>query len=379
MIKLVYVILKLLELLIFVVSGKSMAVAKSSKGYWTSASFAICAYALVEGLRYGRMVDYWGYLNLYNRSNTLFMNEVDPFFSVVLFFFKEIGLGLNLLLIIQSAILMYACFVMLQPYRKYAKYVVPLFLPLLIMNENFTRWFLACSFLYIAFDQYMKSKFLSAFIWILSAQFTHNAILPLIPVVMFYPLYNKILIPRSLVLGLFVFMTLFSDITNATFIVTVSDFLLDTGLIAGDTSMKAHLVHAEDLIQGDYLGLGVMQKTLYQKIINLIIWIPIVWFGYVYANNEKMKGMYNIMSVSIILLPLFTQVELLDRYTTFLNVLSVIIVGVYYYNELNNRVSYRFAVAFLSLMLSMYPAVSFIFNRGGSQDMLFIWDATNGF
>ena len=107
------------ELLIFVVSGKSMAVAKSSKGYWTSASFAICAYALVEGLRYGRMVDYWGYLNLYNRSNTLFMNEVDPFFSVVLFFFKEIGLGLNLLLIIQSAILMYACFVMLQPYLRW--------------------------------------------------------------------------------------------------------------------------------------------------------------------------------------------------------------------------------------------------------------------
>lgn len=375
MIKITYIVLKSIELIVFILVGNILSRTRNSKNYWKVALPAIFVFALVEGLRYGRMTDYLSYQGIYNSCNTLFMEGLDPLFSIFVFLSKEAGIGFPLFLVIQSALLIYACLAILEPYRKYAQYALPLFLPLLIMNENLTRWFMACSFLYLAFVKYRRRKYLLTALYLVAAQTTHNAVLPLIPLLLLYPLYDKIIVPRSVVLFLFIGMTLFSNITNATFIVTISDFLLNNGLISEEASMAGHLVHAEDLIQGEYLELGIKQKGLYEKIISLVIWLPIIWYGYVYANDDKMKGFYNIMALSIILSPLFSQVELLGRYNMFMNIFSVVIASVYYYKEIHRKRDVRFCLALVSLFLFMYPAISLIFMRGVNNDMLFIWDA----
>lgn len=375
MIKIVYILIKSLELLVFLLVGNRIAKTKNDREYWYAALPAIITFALVDGLRYGRMTDYWGYLRLYNFANTPFMEDLDPLFSLFLFVFKETHLGFSILLIVQSFLLIYACFIILKPYKIYAKYALPLLLPLLVMNENLTRWFMACSFLFIAFDLYNKKRYLATILFLIAAQTTHNAIFPLIPLILLYPLYDKIMIPRSIVLILFVFMTLFSDIRSASFIVNISDLLINSGILNEDTSMVGHLMHAQDLIQGEHLDLGIMQGALYLKIINLIKWIPIIWFGYKYAKDDKNNGIYNIVAISIILSPLLSQVELLGRYTMFMNIFSIIVAGSYYYKEFKRKRDFRYSVSLISLLLFMYPTLSLIFNRGAVEDMLFIWDA----
>lgn len=374
MIKFIYVFIKFFELLVFILVGKKISKTKSDREYWRIALLAIVAFALVDGLRYGRMIDYWGYWGLYNSANTLFGNT-DPLFSAFLYIFKETELGLSSVLIVQSAILIYACLLILKPYKIYAKYALPLLLPLLVMNENLSRWFMACSFLFMAFNQYNNKKYYATFLYFVAAQATHNAIFPLFPLILSYPLYNKIIIPRSIVLTLFVFMTFFSDIRSATFVVRISDWLLSAGLVNEDASMVNHLLHAQDLIQGEHLELGIMQRALYQKISNLLIWLPIIWYGYTYAKDEYINGIYNITAISLILSPLLSQVELLGRYTMFMNIFSVIVAACYYFNEFKRQRDFRFSISFISLLLFMYPTLSLIFNRGADKDMLFIWDS----
>lgn len=375
MIKVVYIFIKLIEWLIFILVGERISRVKSDRAYWRATLPAIISFALVDGLRYGRMVDYWGYLRLFKNTNSLITEGIDPLFSTFMYLFKEGGLGFTSLMVVQSALLIYACFVILKPYRRYGKYAVPLLLPLLVMNENLTRWFMACSFLYIAFYSYVGKKYLSAVLYLVAAYATHNAIIPLIPLIILYPLYDKRLIPRSVVLVLLVFMTLFSDIGDAIFIVNISDWLLGSGLVDVETSMAGHLLHSQELIQGEHLEIGIMQSAFYQKLIYLLKWIPIIWFGYTYAKDEEFKGIYNITAISIILSPLLSQVELLGRYTMFMNIFSVVVAGVYYYKELKRNRGFRCYMALLSLLLFMYPTISLIFNRGTDENMLFIWDA----
>lgn len=380
LIKFIYILIKLTELLTFIIVGIELSKTKNNKDYWKIALPAIIVFALVDGLRYGRLVDYYGYLAQYNLVNTLFSENIDPLFSVFMFFFKETGLGFTSFMVAQSAILMFACFVLLKPYRIYAKFALPLLLPLLVMNENLTRWFLACSFLIFAYDYLNKKRYPFTIVWLIAAQLTHNAIFPLFLLILLFPMYNKVIIPRRVALFLFIFMTLFSNIKNATFIVQISDFLLSSGLVNENMSMMGHMLHAQDLIQGEHLELGIMQNALYQKIISIVIWSPIIWFGYIYANNEHLKGIYNITVVSIILSPLLSQVELLSRYTMFMGIFSFIIAGIYYYNEFRRRrKDLRFSVALISLLFFMYPTISLIFNRGADDNMLFIWDAVSNF
>ena len=94
MIKFIYVFIKFFELLVFILVGKKISKTKSDREYWRIALLAIVAFALVDGLRYGRMIDYWGYWGLYNSANTLFGNT-DPLFSAFLYIFKEYFLVTN--------------------------------------------------------------------------------------------------------------------------------------------------------------------------------------------------------------------------------------------------------------------------------------------
>lgn len=375
MIKFIYIFIKSFELLVFIFVGNRLKKTRDEREYWKIVLPAIVVFALADGLRYGRMIDYWGYLKLYDWNDSLFMEGLDPLFSAFIFIFKETGLGFTALMVIQSAFLIYACLVVLKPYRKYAQYALPLLLPLLVMNENLTRWFMACSFLFIAFNLYNEKRYLATIIFLIAAQTTHNAIFPLVLLIVLYPIYNKIIMPRSIVLILFIFMTLFSDIRSATFIVNISDLLINSGLLKEDTSMVGHLMHAQNLIHGEHLDLGIMQSALYLKIINLMKWIPIIWFGYIYAKDEKINGIYNIVAMSIILSPLLSQVELLSRYTMFMNIFSIIVAGSYYYKEFKRKRDFRYSISLISLLLFIYPTLSFIFNRGADEDMLFIWDA----
>lgn len=157
MVKLIYILIKLTEVAVFIAVGKRLSNLKDDKKYWQTAMPAIITFALVDGLRYLRMGDYLGNLSLFTYLSSYFQEGIEPLYTFLMYSCKTAGIGLCGFLVIQSSILMIAIFMLLKRYRKYAVYSVPLILPLIILNEHFTRWFMAFSFIIISYV-YMSEK-----------------------------------------------------------------------------------------------------------------------------------------------------------------------------------------------------------------------------
>lgn len=374
MIEFIYILIKLIELSVFIIVGYNLSKLKSDKKYWQTAMPAIIAFALVDGLRYGRDVDYWGYLNMYNFMDATYSEGTDVLFLYIMRFFKECGLGFTALMVFQAAVLAFACFLMLKPYRKYASFAVPLLLTLLIGNENLTRWFMSTSFIIMAINQYYNKKYINLSLLLLASVLTHNAILPIIGILITLPLLDKFIIPKEIITIIFLYITLFGEITAASFVVDISNYVLESGFLDDSSTMATHMGNTEELINGEYLEMGITKKSAIQKFVYILLWLPILWYGHEYAKEEKLNAIYNIIAVSVTIAPLLGQVELLGRYTTSMNILTPIIAGIYYYKEFKKGFSIKFIIAMVSLFLFMYPTLGITFNRGTDKDMLFIWD-----
>ena len=57
-IKLIYILLKILLFIVFCFSGSWLSKAKTNKSYWMIAIVPMLAFAIIEGLRFGRLIDY---------------------------------------------------------------------------------------------------------------------------------------------------------------------------------------------------------------------------------------------------------------------------------------------------------------------------------
>lgn len=90
-INLIYTSLKLLEFAIFLLFG--YIISKSPKHYWKYAIFPIAVFAIVEGLRFGREIDYNEYYFRYINIGQNFNSEDYEFiFKLICYTCYNIGI-----------------------------------------------------------------------------------------------------------------------------------------------------------------------------------------------------------------------------------------------------------------------------------------------
>ena len=373
MIKITYIVIKLIEFFIFFVVGKEISKLKDDKSYWSTALPAIITFALVDGLRYMRMTDYEGNLWRYGLTDANFYQDSDILYSFAMYFCKITGIGFTGFMILQAAFLIFAIFVLLKRYKECAIYALPIVLPLICMNENFTRWFAAISFIFISYNNFIDKKYYKAGLYTICAALTHFAIILIIPLFLLHRIMDKKTIPLFISTPLLIFMTMFSNISSFGFIIIIANLILDTG-IADGTSLAGHLRMMEALLAGNYLQMGFIETSMGVKIINLIKYLPIVIFGAKIATEKKYIAFYNLAIIGIIFNPLLSQVELLSRYTLIL-VIFMFIVASMYFKEAFKKQGLEFYCALISLFLFIYPQISLIFFRGPDNQILFIWDS----
>lgn len=132
-------------LLLWVMFYVGSLVAKN-KPYWQCCSWIIIAFTLVEGVRYGRGVDYMHYIDVYNYD----MEEEQVLFTSFNRFLKSLGISAEFAFMVYAFPFITGAMLMLKPMRKYAKYIFPLFLMSIIsMHEAFIRQVLAMSFVFV--------------------------------------------------------------------------------------------------------------------------------------------------------------------------------------------------------------------------------------
>ncbi len=115
-------------------------------GYWFYAIVVIIAFTIVEGIRYGRGVDYMHYLQVikYNLEET---QVIFSFFNQML---KRIGIPTEYFFMFYAFFFITGAMIFLKPMKKYAMYIFPFFLISIIsLHEAFIRQFLAMSFIFV--------------------------------------------------------------------------------------------------------------------------------------------------------------------------------------------------------------------------------------
>lgn len=388
-IKTTFLFLHLLQMIIFLLSGYRLSKTKTSKAYWKVAIIPILTYAIVEGLRWGHMTDWNLYCQRYSFIGEGLIDDYEPFFLLLNKLFYNLGIPFYIFIFIQCAFLMYSCLSLLQDYRQYTFFSVPLLLYFIQMNENFIRWFIAISFLLLALKYLLKGNIRKTIIYYVIAFLCHYAIVIFVPLFLFKDLLNKKTVNRYVSIILIIACSFIVSISSFTLLVQMANMALGMN-VGGETFMNSYLNNTEALINGQWGQGGIAEFNLSATIRCLLFNIPVVLFAPIYMKEVRYGCFfYNMAILGCILSPVFGQVEILGRITYVLNIFMTIPSSAFYTNVLRekwakrnfrqihrkNSTSLVKFIALISFMSGIYSPTAISWTRDDPETMKYIWDS----
>lgn len=226
-----YIVLNLFLLFVFFLVGRNI-----SKGgnYWKNAFWAILFFVLIIGSRYGRGNDYFHYIDVYVYD----LEPTQHLFTWFNSFLKWIGLDPFFIFFVYAIPFVTAAMVLMEPMKKYAAWMFPLFIVANTMFEEYViRQALSYSFVYLFMwelvfhDNHkwqMKIPFL--LLYFICATSIHSA--NSIVIVFFTVLYLLVKKPISIIITvpLYIFFSyVFPSLFDMSNIAPIFNFLSDTG------------------------------------------------------------------------------------------------------------------------------------------------------
>ena len=377
-IRFIYILLKLILFFIFCCGGFMLSKTTTRRSYWTTAIIPILAFAIVEGLRFGRLIDY----NLYYFRYIDIGQGGDQFyelmFSVICYVLYNCGIPYHIFIFLQCLFLIYATLLFFENYKGAVKYALPIVLGLYILNENFIRWYLAFSFILLSINSTIKEKKAWAWIWAICGVLTHFGFFFYLIILLGKGLLNRVTIKPIISTGLVLISTFFITITEiGGFIVLVSNLFLKLGIGSLSDGLNIRLSQSADLVSG-YVGtMGMMETSFMGNIRYILSCLPGIYWGRKYMQTYK-NGIYiyNLFIIGAIFNPLLSMVEMLGRISSSLLMFLSIVSGVVFIKKLNNRSHIViFILCLLSFLSSCWPSISIAFAYSRDIDMMFIWDA----
>ena len=125
MISVQYIVLHVLLVLVTYISCKKIK-SQSSHKYWQYAMWAIIAFTLEEGLRWGRMIDWCMYYGTYASILEETDYTMEPVFRIVWSLFAILHVPYCGIISFMSFLFIVSAFYFCKPYRNVLPYVMPL-------------------------------------------------------------------------------------------------------------------------------------------------------------------------------------------------------------------------------------------------------------
>lgn len=377
-----YIFLHILEVIFFIIAGKKMSTSVTNTEYWKSSLWAFFAYFVVLGLRFGHNIDWNLYYLRYLDHIRMDWYTTEPGYHLFFYLCNIISLPYFLVISIQVIFLLYSFIRLVKPYRSNLAYIMPLFLVVAQSNDNYIRWYLGVSFVFLAMtylseDQKDIAKI--ALFCLLGVLF-HNGILLLIIIVSILYFYREKLINSKLAVFGFLVSLFFISITAMSFLSDISLMLYFLGGdLFQDSSVGSYLVRMDEITSEGLRGTGIKTFQLMTKLITLLSVVPILLVGGKIMSNYK-NGvlLYNLFAIGAFLNPFFGSIEIFDRYSKFLLMFQAIVAGSVFSEYLKQKYYKSFVIrilCILSLLCMWYPFYQYSFNRHYEYRMMYIWDA----
>lgn len=376
----IYFIVKFVELFVIAICGIAISRLPKdppSKRYWQIAIWAIIAYALGEGLRWGHLNDYNYLCETYYSIKGFFDLDRNPLWSTIIYTCRILGIRYNLFIVLQCGFLFYSIMLLVKDYSKYAAFILPLALIGVLANENYIRWFTTFAFVLIGIHYYINSKSVKALFFLFLAVITHFGYIFIFIIFLLFKLLDKLNLNPAILCVLLALFILFADVTLlAEPMNQFSLFLMSMGLTEDVNEGFGYLGTVGTVMEGG-LDSGISASSIYAKILRLLIHVPVILFAkkIVPSNIPYYNAFYNIYAIGIITGQLFLQVELMSRYSIILVFFFCIVAGIFYKYLLRNHKSLFYQlVVIIGIIAYSYPYINAPFVRN-DKDMYFLWDS----
>ncbi len=323
-----FIIVYLFLFSFFAVYGKFCSKSKSSRVFWARSSVAIVIFSLIEGLRYCRGVDYFGYMRGYlfpdddsERGNA----ALDTLNAILRFF----DCHFVLVFVTYSFIFIVSAFLLLRCWKQESKYMFAFLLPLcLIYQENLVRQNIAFSFVLIGMAFLIKKRYYIALLFGIIALWFHIAVAILI---------------LSIVLAYFVVKRKYCHYTVVIAIDFLILFIINTELVSeiatvmtlldlGDSKYQAYVNNADRWFSDDNNNVDVARSQI-SNFVRLLSNSAYYYLGYYCCKLKKELSyitIYNISVVGFLFVDLTYTYDIIVRMFMPLQMLSFIILGSIY-------------------------------------------------
>lgn len=383
-----YILLNILMFVTLYITGVRISkLKKVTVSSVIKASFiGVLGFTLNEGLRYGRGIDYNIYSHIFYDVPDRKIDLYEPIFRNLIHLLRFLDMPFQMLVMIMSFTLIVSLVVLVLNFREAAPMALPAFPLFFIQPENIMRWYFGLSLVLIGWSFMLRNKgrkdTILFWIFVILGMMIHYGMI-LLPIG--YVICNRIKKPimkpwLSITLFLIVglafqskMMLVFSNMVNV--FTLVSD------------KASGYVAHAEQWLTG---GASVLMFRAFPKMLELIIYILVVCYGYRLVDklkSHKFVCLYNVFVVGFIVLPIGNQIEIFSRYQQSIFLTIYILIGyIFYYLKRRDGALFKspikhlykpwHAMLFLYIMASVYM-VRFVYQgfKKVEYQQLYIWNS----
>lgn len=374
-IKIIFILIKSIELIIFVLWGNRLARTKSSKDFWKQALVPIFTFGIIEGIRFGRGIDWNVYFYRYTDLTNNVTGNYEFIFEWLCHIEGFLGLPYPAFILINEFVFIISIMFIVSKFREYSTYILPFVLSYSLFNENFIRWSMAVSFFFLSIYFLIANKLLKSYIFFIIAFLTHSGSIILVPIILGYKIFKNYQLNSKISLLILFTTTFVMSLTNLSFLVMLSNYLGHSSL--GDIQAGGYFDATEDLLAGTWGNQGIADKNVISKIRFFLGVAPIIYYAPQFIKkNTGANFIYNLFLLGAVLSPLFSLIEIFNRFSALLMLFGCIIGGITYSKLLKSNVKGSIKLlVYLSMIFQIYPILSTILFREGENNMLFLWNA----
>ena len=360
------------------ISEKSRNANISNFEYWKYASFIIIGYVIFMGLRYGRLVDYNVYSNIYDNIQYGYKEGFEPLFAALMLCFKTVGLKYASFIAFTSFLFIFSFLLYIRDKTEILKIAPLIFLPECFMAENLIKWYVAFSTVLIALYFYNKRKYLWAILFaVIASKFHFGMILVEIPLSALL-FVKRILINNEICLILFIVASFIGSVSLLNILAPIMPYL------GVNEKLLSYTEQFNDIISGQFGVLGIAKERGNFEIIRSIIsfGVPIILAPKLVKQGKLSTFEVNAFYIGVIIEPIFSKVEIASRISGCFHFFQIIVCSYVYMSVLKNKIvlSPTFKlISIVGFICLMWLTVRYClaFGRNSAEDLRFIWDVNS--
>lgn len=378
--------LNILLLITFIIAGNNIS---RGMNYWRNAIWCILMFTFVQGTRFARGNDYFLYSKSFKEGN---INTENPLFSLINEILKSFGINEYSCFMVYAFIFVLCAILFMQDFKRYAKYMFPLFLVGFInFEESMIRQAFSYSFFFLFLKNLLRIRMnkkvfspnniqfilLCIICGIITIKIHTANIINIIIILFLFLFYHKPFKPQ-LAIPIYIGCTyILPHIFNFSWLNPILSFAAENNERAAE-----YVNNSEYWFSAEGMN-DIYQKNIITEFIQVVGSSSLIYLGQKLCLNLKdspysyiLAIFLNAFIIGLCIESTFVKLEILHRIGQVLDIVGYFALTFVLYYRRSFHPTIKTKLLYFCLIWFIYYYVKYIFF---SKSVLFIWDTNYHF